>query len=88
MATALIGTILGSFIVGKPADTYGRRTMLFVIGLTYFVSAVGSAFAWSWISFALFRFLGGLAAGRGGGTEGEYDENQGKKTHVHSPVSN
>jgi len=63
VATALIGTIVGSIIVGKPADKHGRRKMLFIIGLVYFVSAVGSGVAWSWISFSIFRFLGGLAVG-------------------------
>ena len=62
-ATAIIGTIVGSIIVGKPADRYGRRKLLFVIGLTYFVSAVGSALAWNWFSFSVFRFIGGLAVG-------------------------
>jgi sugar porter (SP) family MFS transporter len=62
-ATAIIGTIIGAIIVGKPADKYGRRKMLFIIGLMYFVSAVGSGLAWSWISFSMFRVLGGLAVG-------------------------
>jgi len=62
-ATAIMGTIIGSVIVGKPADRLGRRTLLFVIGVTYFVSAVGSGLAWSWLSFSLFRLLGGLAVG-------------------------
>ena len=62
-ATAIMGTIVGSIIVGKPADKYGRRKMLFIIALMYFISAVGSGLAWSWLSFSLFRFLGGLAVG-------------------------
>jgi sugar porter (SP) family MFS transporter len=62
-ATAIIGTIIGSIIIGKLADRHGRRQMLFIIGLMYFVSAVGSGLAWNWMSFSLFRFLGGLAVG-------------------------
>ncbi len=37
VTTAIIGTILGAFTAGKPADKYGRRTVLFVIGALYIV---------------------------------------------------
>lgn len=63
VASALIGTIIGSIIFGKPADKYGRRKTLFIIGELYFISAIGSAFAWDWNSFVIFRFIGGLAVG-------------------------
>ncbi len=63
VASALIGTIIGSIIVGKPADRFGRRNILFVLAVFYFISALGSALAWNWISFLLFRFLGGLGVG-------------------------
>lgn len=63
VASALIGTIIGAIAVGRPADRFGRRTVLFVLAVLYFVSAVGSALAWDWISFLLFRFLGGLGVG-------------------------
>ncbi len=63
VASALIGTVVGSVAVGRPADAFGRRRVLFAIALLYFVSAVGSALAWSWTAFLVFRFLGGLAVG-------------------------
>lgn len=63
VASALIGTIVGAIAVGKPADIVGRRKTLFVLAVFYFVSAVGSALAWDWYSFLVFRFLGGLAVG-------------------------
>ncbi len=63
VASALIGTIFGALLIGKPADNYGRRNVLFVIAVFYFVSAIGSALAWDWYSFLTFRFLGGLAVG-------------------------
>jgi MFS transporter, SP family, xylose:H+ symportor len=63
VAAALIGTIVGAIAVGRPADTLGRRTVLIVIAVLYFVSAVGSAFPWDWASFVFFRFLGGLGVG-------------------------
>ena len=63
VASALIGTILGAVAVGKPADKYGRRNTLFMLAVLYFVSAVGSAIAWDWSSFLIFRFIGGLGVG-------------------------
>ena len=61
VAIALIGTVVGSLVVGKPADRIGRRNVLLVIGVLYFVSALGSALVWDWCSFLFFRFLGGSA---------------------------
>jgi len=63
VASALIGTIIGSIVAGRPADAFGRRTVLIAIGVLYFVSAVGSALAWDWYSFLFFRFIGGLGVG-------------------------
>jgi MFS transporter, SP family, xylose:H+ symportor len=63
VASALIGTIFGSMIVGGPADRYGRREVLFILAVMYFITAVGTACAWNWESFLIFRFLGGVAVG-------------------------
>jgi sugar porter (SP) family MFS transporter len=63
VASALIGTVIGSLLFGKPADRYGRRFILKLLGILYFVSAVGSALAWEMFSFSIFRFIGGLAVG-------------------------
>jgi len=63
VAVALIGTVIGSIAVGKPGDVFGRKRVLIVLAVFYLVSAVGSALAWSWLSFLFFRFLGGLAVG-------------------------
>lgn len=63
VAVALIGTIVGAFTVGKPADRFGRQRVLIVLALFYFISAIGSALTQHWIPFLLYRFLGGLAVG-------------------------
>ena len=63
VASALIGTILGALFAGHPADRIGRRSTLLWIAFLYFVSAVGSAAAWDWYSFLIFRWLGGLGVG-------------------------
>jgi len=63
VASALIGTIVGAFTVGKPADAIGRKRTLLAMAVLYFVSALGTALAQSLTQFALFRFIGGLAIG-------------------------
>ena len=63
VASALLGTILGSLGSGAPAEKHGRRPVLQVLAVLYFVSALGCAFAWDWWSLVFFRFVGGLAIG-------------------------
>jgi MFS transporter, SP family, arabinose:H+ symporter len=63
VASALIGTIIGSLIAGKPGDVFGRRDSLKVVGLVYLVSALGCALAWSFTSLVTFRLVGGIAIG-------------------------
>lgn len=62
-ASALIGTIMGAWLTSKPSDAFGRRKTLSILAVLYFVSAVGSGFAWNWLSFVIARFIGGLAVG-------------------------
>ncbi len=62
-ASALIGTILGAWLSSKPSDAFGRRRTLSLLAILYLVSAIGSAFAWNWLSFVIARFIGGLAVG-------------------------
>jgi SP family xylose:H+ symportor-like MFS transporter len=63
VASALIGTVLGSLVAGRPADVFGRRAVLVAIAVLYFVSALGCAVAWSWASLVFFRFIGGIGVG-------------------------
>jgi sugar porter (SP) family MFS transporter len=63
VAIALIGTIVGSCAVGKPADVFGRKNVLFVLAAGYFVSSAGCGLAQNWWEFLIARFIGGLAIG-------------------------
>jgi sugar porter (SP) family MFS transporter len=63
VASALIGTIIGSIAVGKPADSVGRRGVLYVLAVLFIVSSIGCGMAWTWGMFIAFRFIGGLAVG-------------------------
>jgi sugar porter (SP) family MFS transporter len=63
VASALIGTIVGSLLVGWPTERFGRRPVLVTLAVLYFVSGLGCGLSWSWLSLVFFRFLGGLAIG-------------------------
>tara|TARA_R110002167_G_scaffold69961_1_gene196998 strand:+ start:234 stop:1595 length:1362 start_codon:yes stop_codon:yes gene_type:complete len=63
MAMALWGTVLGAILGGIPTNRLGRKKTLFWIGVFYTISALGSAFSNDPITFAFFRFLGGLGVG-------------------------
>ena len=60
---ALLGTILGALVTGKPADRYGRKPVLFVIGVLYLAGALGSALAHDIVTLEIFRFRGGIGVG-------------------------
>jgi sugar porter (SP) family MFS transporter len=63
VSIALWGTVIGSIIIGKPGDIYGRRAMLTLCGILYFFSAFGCALANNWYFLLFSRFIGGLAIG-------------------------
>ena len=63
MAMALWGTVAGAIFGGFPTQRYGRKQTLLGIGILYTLSAVGSALANDPITFAAFRFIGGLGVG-------------------------
>ena len=63
MSMALWGTVLGSLLGGIPTKKLGRKKTLFWIGILFFVSAVGCAFAPDPYSFSFFRFIGGIGVG-------------------------
>lgn len=63
MSMALWGTVLGAIFGSFPTNKFGRKNTLIGIGVLYFVSAVGSAYANDPYFFAFFRFLGGIGVG-------------------------
>ena len=63
VAIALIGTLVGALIAGKPADIMGRKKALLVIAVLYAISALGSALTQSWVGFLIYRFIGGVGVG-------------------------
>ena len=63
VASALCGTIVGALFAGILGDRKGRRGALQLMGVLYFISALGCAFSWDWYSLVAFRFIGGLGIG-------------------------
>jgi sugar porter (SP) family MFS transporter len=63
MSMALWGTLFGSIFGGIPTEKFGRKKVLFWIGILFAVSAFGSAFAQDPYTFSFFRFIGGVGIG-------------------------
>ena len=63
ISSALWGTVLGAIFAGYPTNKFGRKNTLIWIGILYSVSAIGSSLSNDPITFAFFRFLGGIGVG-------------------------
>jgi SP family arabinose:H+ symporter-like MFS transporter len=63
VSTALWGTVLGAICAGGIGQRLGSRATLRIMAFLYVLSALGCALAWSWPSFLLARFLGGVGIG-------------------------
>ena len=63
MSMALWGTLAGSIFGGIPTEKYGRKKVLFWIGILFAVSSLGSALAHDPYTFSFFRFIGGIGIG-------------------------
>lgn len=63
MSMALWGTLFGSVFGGLPTEKFGRKKVLFWIGILFAISALGSALAQDPYTFSFFRFIGGIGIG-------------------------
>ncbi len=75
IACALLGCVIGAAVAGPVSTTIGRRGGLFIAGLLFFISSLGSAFpefGWAALgatganalpAFMAYRVLGGTAIG-------------------------
>lgn len=63
MSMALWGTLAGALFGGIPTQRWGRKKVLFSIGILYTLSAFGTALAQDPYTFSFFRFIGGVGIG-------------------------
>ena len=59
----LAGAIAGAIVFGYLTDRLGRKRLFTITLAIYLLGAVSTACAWNFESFALFRFVTGLAIG-------------------------
>jgi MFS family permease len=62
-ASALIGCTLGVSVAGLLSDWLGRKKVLILSAVLFFVSAVGTAMPRSITQFIIFRIIGGVGVG-------------------------
>jgi len=63
VGSMLFGCAIGALIAGRAADVFGRRSVLMVAAVFFFISAWGSGVAGTTGEFIVYRVLGGLAVG-------------------------
>lgn len=63
VSSLLFGCIAGVLLAGEAGDHYGRKKVLMLAALLFFISAVGSATANSLVYFLIARIMGGIAVG-------------------------
>src|SRR6266478_6658431 len=63
LATTVFGWATGGVIGGIIADYIGRKKTMILAILAYSLTTGLSALAWDWVSFAVLRFLVGVAIG-------------------------
>ena len=67
VAIALVGTVAGSIIAGKPADRFGRRIALLGIAALYAVSSLGTRHRLGLVFLPVFPIPGRHRGWRGVG---------------------
>ncbi len=63
VASALLGAAAGAYLGGRVGDRYGRIPVMLLGSIMFFVSSIGSAFAFSVYDLVLWRIVGGLGIG-------------------------
>jgi sugar porter (SP) family MFS transporter len=62
-SSALAGCVVGALVAGKGADRFGRHRFLFLAGICFLASALGTAGAASFSLLIVFRIVGGIGIG-------------------------
>jgi SP family arabinose:H+ symporter-like MFS transporter len=62
-SSALVGAIAGAAIAGSLSDKFGRKPVLMVAAMLFFISALGSAVPPNFIALITARLIGGIGVG-------------------------
>lgn len=63
MGCALVGCAIGAGAAGVLSDRFGRKRVLIISAILFFISAVGTAIPQTIAAFIFYRILGGLGVG-------------------------
>jgi SP family xylose:H+ symportor-like MFS transporter len=63
MGCALVGCAIGAGAAGVLSDRFGRKKVLIISAVLFFISAVGTAVPRTITAFIIYRILGGLGVG-------------------------
>ncbi len=63
VSAVLLGAILGAAIIGPMSDKYGRRKLVLLSGIIFFIGAIGSAFSPEFWTLIISRIILGMAVG-------------------------
>lgn len=63
IASALLGCALGSELAGRLADRFGRIPVMLLGAALFFISSIGSGFAFSGWDLTIWRIIGGVGIG-------------------------
>ena len=63
MSCAMLGALAGALMTGWLTDKFGRKKLLVVAGLLFAISSILTGWAPSFVWFAFWRIIGGVAIG-------------------------
>lgn len=62
-SAVLLGAVLGAVLIGPMSDRFGRKKLLLLSAIIFFVGALGSGFSFSVMALVISRIVLGLAVG-------------------------